>query len=95
MSPARLARPDEAADVIRLASIMYGAMGLDVSPPVARGVAERQDAAGPAAPVFQGDEQVAVGRDREVSRRAHLVRDDERTEAWREREAAVVGIARG
>jgi len=41
VSPARLARPDEAADVIRLASIMYGAMGLDVSPPEWRENAER------------------------------------------------------
>src|SRR5207247_8138605 len=70
-------------------------MRLEVSPPVARGVAERQDAAGPTAPVFQGDEQVAVGRDREVSRRAHLVCDDEGTEGWRVPEAAVAGVAGG
>jgi GNAT superfamily N-acetyltransferase len=41
VSVARVARPDDAADVIRLASIMYGAMGLDVSGSEWRENAER------------------------------------------------------
>jgi GNAT superfamily N-acetyltransferase len=37
----RPARPEDAADVVRLASIMYGSMGLDVSGPEWRDEAER------------------------------------------------------
>ena len=41
MSSARPARPEEAGEVIRLASIMYEAMGLDPSHPEWRASAER------------------------------------------------------
>ena len=41
MSSARPSRPDDAADVIRLASLMYESMGLDVAKPEWRQNAER------------------------------------------------------
>jgi hypothetical protein len=68
---------------------------LNVRAAVAGRVTQGEDAPGPAAPALQGDEEVAVGCNREVPRRADLVRDDEGAETGGEREATVVGIANG
>ena len=52
------------------------------------------DAAGLAAAVFEGDEQVAVLRDREVPRRADVVGHDQRAKPVGEFHAAVIRVAR-
>src|SRR2546426_11390276 len=75
-----------------------GAGGLPhVGLPVAARVAQSEDAAfrSRTPPVLERDEDVAVGRDGEVSRAADLVGDDAGAEARGERDAPVVGIAGG
>src|SRR2546428_581647 len=71
----------------------FGAEALgDVRFTVAGGVPQGEHTAWA---TLQRDEQIAVRPHREVPRRAHLVRDDDRAEARGERDPTVVGIAGG
>src|SRR5207244_12099626 len=68
-------------------------VGFDVRLAVAVRVTQGEDAARPPAPVLQGDEDVPVGGDREVPRRADVVGDHNRAESRWQRQAAVVSTA--